>query len=306
MNDSNKPDFLIVGAAKSGTTALWHWLKQNTGVYVPAVKEPHYFCFADGNVPYLGNELDPFYRSSLVTHAAAYSALWQDARPGQIKGEASPGYLYYPASVARIVAMNPRCKIIALFREPAERAFSQFMHHVRDGYEPMRSFEDALTAEAERSAKGWWWAYRYRDAGHYGPQWQHYQQAFPQEQLLALLYDDLRDRPEETYRQVCAFLGVNAGRADFATRHNNTESLTQVPNAGALSRLLRHGSTISSMARQVLPQQITSDLKSKLQSLNSHKAPELKAETAAELRRHFADDVQQLSQMIGRDLGHWA
>ena len=305
MYDRCMPHFLIVGAAKSGTTLLWYWLRQHSRIFLPAIKEPHYFCFAEQGVPHVGPELDPFYRAGLVTTRDAYENLWDKAGSGQICGEASPGYLYFPETAVRIAAANPKCRIIAILRNPAERAFSQYMHHVRDGYETLETFEDALAAENARHKAGWWWGYHYRVAGLYAAQWQRYCDVFAPEQRLLLTHEDLVAAPQGCYRKICNFLGVAEEAPQFSRRINETAGLKRVPVPGPLQNMLRHGSGLTLLANKLLPKDIRIGLKKTLQTFNSHAAPTLASETAEQLQRYYRHDIEALAKLSELDLSAW-
>jgi len=299
------PDFIIVGAAKSGTTIVWEWLAEHTGIFMAPVKEPHYFCFADSRVPHVGGELDPFYRDSLVTDRTHYQSLWQGAAQGQLCGEASPGYLYYPEAAKRIAAANPACKVVAILRNPGPRAFSQFMHHVRDGYEPKGSFEKALAAEPARIKKGWWWGFHYQNAGLYAAQWQRYCEAFPEDQRLLLLHDDLVTDAGACYRQICAFLGLPPQSPNLARQVNEASAIARVPAPDHITHMLRHGNALTHLAHRLLPKNTARKLKRAILSLHTNPAPRFSSNTRAKLNAFYRPDIEALAKLTGRDLSAW-
>src|SRR5947207_14583321 len=108
-----EPNFFIVGAARSGTTSLWHSLRQHPDVFMPLKqKEPHFFC--DASPPWAVKDLD------------AYLALFTDAEERKAMGEATTGYLGSPEAAARIAARYPGARIIIMLRDPADRAHSLY------------------------------------------------------------------------------------------------------------------------------------------------------------------------------------
>ena len=107
------------------------------------------------------------------------------------RGEASTHYLYVEKSPGRIKALIPDAKLIAVLRNPVDRAFSSYQHLVRDDLEPL-DFGAALDAEPERIAEHYAYLYRYTDMGLYSEQLDRYEKTFPESQLCVLLYDDLR------------------------------------------------------------------------------------------------------------------
>ena len=305
MRQSIAPNFLIVGAAKSGTTLLWNWLASHPDVFMPSVKEPHFFCFEGGTIPHVGPELDPFYAAQITTKHSCYEALWAGRQQNQICGEASPGYLYYPQTAQRIAQENPNMRIIAIFRNPIVRAFSQYMHHLRDGFEPCATFEDALDVEEERKHAGFWWGYHYLSAGFYAQQWQHYQHCFPHKQLLPLLYDDVVREPRATYGKICAFLELAPQEPNFSEHYNQTTHLEYVPRHGKLHTTLRHGSAATRIAHVLLPSMPRDLLRDWISWCNSVKAPKLERPSIEKLSNQFRLDIKELSKMIRKDLSEW-
>lgn len=301
----NAPDFVIVGAAKSGTTIAWEWLSEHTGIFMARVKEPHYFCFPDQPVPHVGKELDPFYRDCLVTDSSRYQRLWRGAGSGQLCGEASPGYLYYPEAAARIAAANPACKVIAILRNPGPRAFSQYMHHVRDGYEQMDSFEKALEVEARRIKNGWWWGFHYQNAGLYAAQWRRYCEAFPESQRLLLLHDDLVADPQGSYERICDFLRLSPQSPDFTRHVNETANIKRVVAPDPIAHMLRHGNALTQLAHRLLPSDTAQKIKRAILSLNTSAAPTFKPKTRQQLNAFYRPDIEALAKLTGRDLSAW-
>ncbi len=142
------PDFLIVGAQKSGTTSLWKWLRDHPECYLPDVKEPHYFARF--------NPWDKLIRKGwFVRDPDAYVKLFSAAQPSQICGEASPSYLYENGVAERIKDEIPSCRILICLRDPVDRAYSEYTMNVIGGFET-RSFTDAIwDAAYSRERNGW-------------------------------------------------------------------------------------------------------------------------------------------------------
>ena len=207
------PDFLIIGAQKAGTTALYAYLRQHPQITGPSWKEVSFFDrhYARGAAWYRGNFPNALRARGLV-------------------GEASPSYVFHPLAPERVAALVPEAKLIALVRNPADRAFSHYQHEVALGREPL-SFEDALEAEDER-LRGEeermladpayfsrpWWDHTYRARGRYAEQLDRWLAVFPREQLLVVPSEDLLDEPEQTHARVLEFLGASQHRLDSYPR----------------------------------------------------------------------------------------
>jgi hypothetical protein len=213
------PDFLLIGGQRCGSTSLYTTLCGHPQVLAGAHKEPHFF---DNN--HLRGE--DFYRRlfPLRAHLRARRA---------ITGEATTHYLSHPAVPERVAAMLPDVRLIAILRDPVERAYSHYQLAHRNGREPL-SFEQALAAEPKRLAgeearlmsdPGYrgeaYGVQSYRTRGLYLEQLEHWWAAFPPERLLVLRSEDMFEQPGEVYAQAVAFLGLrpDTGRTAFAARN---------------------------------------------------------------------------------------
>jgi hypothetical protein len=207
------PDFLILGAQKAGTTALYAYLRHHPEITGPSWKEVSFFDrhYARGEAWYRGN-----FPNKLRVHG--------------LVGEASPSYVFHPLGPERVRGLVPEAKLIALVRNPVDRAFSHYQHEVALGREEL-SFEDALAAEDERlrgeeermrSDPAYfshaWWNYTYRARGRYAAQLERWLKVFPQEQLLVLPSEDLGGDPDGTYARVLEFLGAPPHHLDAYPR----------------------------------------------------------------------------------------
>jgi hypothetical protein len=206
------PDFLIVGTQRGGTTTLFSVLVEHPQVGGARLhKEVHYF---DLNV----DRGEGWYRAHFPTRHSVERAREREGR--FVLGEATPYYLFRPGSAERARALLPAAKVIALLRNPVSRTWSQYRHEVELGYETL-SFEEALAAEPERTAGE---AARlledpgYRSFEHqhhayvarsdYPPQLDAWLAAFPREQVLILLSEELFTDPAAALRRVTSFLDV--------------------------------------------------------------------------------------------------
>jgi hypothetical protein len=207
------PNFLIVGAQKAGTTALYSHLREHPALAGPPWKEVSFFDrhFWRGAAWYRGHFPNMLYLSAVR------------ARTGvePIVGEASPSYLFHPHAPERAAALVPDVRLIALVRNPVDRALSHYHHEVALGREAL-PFEQALEQEEERMEgelvrmrdpryfSHAWWNFTYLSRGRYAEQLERWLALYPRERLLILPSDDLLERPGETYRRVLEFLGAPA------------------------------------------------------------------------------------------------
>jgi sulfotransferase family protein len=205
------PDFLILGAQKAGTTALYAYLLWHPQITGPSFKEVSFF--------------DRHY-----AHGERWYRAHMPVRRDGIVGEASPSYLFHPLAPERVARMLPDARLIALLRNPVDRAFSHYQHEVALGREPL-SFEDAFAREDERMQgelermlaepayfSHAWWNYTYVARGRYAEQLERWFAAFPREQLLVLLTDDLAADTAGTYARTLEFLGAEQRELDSYPR----------------------------------------------------------------------------------------
>jgi Sulfotransferase domain len=202
------PEFLVIGAQKAGTTALYAYLRWHPAITGPSWKEVSFF----DRHWWRGER---WYRGQFPLRSA-----------GRLVGEASPSYLFHPLAPERVRSLLPDVRLIALLRDPVERAYSQYQHEVALGREPL-SFEDALEAEEERTRgeverlvadprafSRDWWDHTYAARGLYAEQLERWLAVFPRNQLLVVAADELGEKPAETYAAVLSFLGVEPHALD--------------------------------------------------------------------------------------------
>jgi len=211
-SDRVLPDFLIIGAQKSGTTFLMSALSQSPCILPPALKEVHYF---DTNF----RKGERWYRGLLPSRREMSDSETSTGVPA-VTGEASPFYMYYPHAATRAHALAPDLKIIAVLRDPTDRAISHYYHSRAWGFETL-PIEDAFAAEADRLAPEKEKVLRnpdfvskplgdhsYLDRGHYVKQLKVWEQLFGRDNMLVLDSRQLFADPQTTLAQTCHFLGV--------------------------------------------------------------------------------------------------
>ena len=160
------PNFLVIGAGKSGTTSLYYYLRQHPEIFMSPVKEPGFFALEGHPLDFRGPG-DERLRETTATTLESYEKLFSEARGESAVGESSVLYLYDGNAHESIARHIPDVKLLAVLRNPVDRAYSAFLHRTRDGYETCATFEEALAAEPQRAADGWYYGWRYREYGFY-------------------------------------------------------------------------------------------------------------------------------------------
>lgn len=295
------PDFLIIGPPKCGTTALYAALVRHPQVCMSRVKEPYFFAF-DGQPPAFAGPGAEHYQRNAITSWETYQALFADGSGGHIaRGEASPLYLtsYQPErTAANIHRRLPDARLIAIMRQPAERAYSQFTYRRQQDYEPLADFRQALAAEEQRIAANWPPACRYWRNGLYFTHLTPYFTLFPREQIRVYLYDDLKDRPAVLLADLCQFLHVDPALMPNTVPQRN---VTVWPRSRLLNFLLHKSGSIKAL----LPATLRRALGSRLRAWNRVKPPPLDPALRRELTESYLDEILRLQGLIERDLSHW-
>lgn len=208
MSDAERVRFLVAGVQKGGTTALFSYLGEHPGVRMGEPKEVHYF----------DHDAIDWSRPDYAAYHAHFPA-----PDGRALGEATPIYIYWPNCLERIRAYNPGMRLILLFRDPIQRAWSQWRMEYARGAETepfawcIREGRRRLS-EPDSPEPGFHRVFSYVERGFYGAQLERAHGLFPKSQVLALDSDDLRERPDPVLRTVCAFLGVESPTASVQPR----------------------------------------------------------------------------------------
>ncbi len=292
-----RPNFLVVGAAKAGTTSLHHYMRQHPQIYLPgSLKESFYLC----RNAELGGTTGYNYGGGRVTRWNDYERLFDGAEGAYAIGEACVAYLpFFAQSIPEIRERLGDPKIIIVLRNPVDRAFSNYLHHVKDGHEEL-SFERAMDAGRERCRQGYWWGYDLVGPGLYYEQVKAFMAAFPNVSIH--LHEDLASGSGSMMREIFRFLGVDEGvPIDVSVRHNVSSIRMRGPRA---QRLLRDDAFFMRFARSITPEPAWPGLYTRLKSLRQL-TPRMHDRTRRRLNETFAEDIDKLERLIGRPLDRW-
>jgi hypothetical protein len=317
MNTEEKriPDFILVGAAKAGTTALAHYLDEHPQVYLSPIKEPNYFSKSDIHPEFfrelLKDRLSLFNienylaetklkprHSAYITNREDYRALFREAGNNKITGEGSVSYLWSPSAAKEIFNSNPDTKIIIVLRNPVERAFSHYLMDLRINFTSL-PFRDALEQDLKSEHKSWNASSQYVELGMYAEQVKRYLDLFPALQIKIILHEDLKKSALKTIQDTYTFLGIDKEFVpNLAERHNES--------------FLFRNATINALYRRVrlvqwIKNNVGKSLKRNLRNILSKKGslPLLQQAEKDLLLPYFRDDILKLQNLINRDLSSW-
>jgi hypothetical protein len=283
------PTFIVIGVAKAGTTSVYRYLDQHPEVYVYPLKGTNYFGYDDAlhwRWPEEGPA--PRLRNFRVKTFDEYRNAFAGANGEHAIGEVSPQYFHCPTAAEKIAARLPEVKLVAVLRNPAERAYSGFLMRVRRG-ERVGSAREELHPRSGHVLDGF-----------YFRRLERYFDAFPRDQIKVYVFEEFRRDPRATMRDMFRFLDVDTGFVpDTSAKHNPAN----VPRSRVANRLFYHPRTIRT-AKAVLPS-AAQDWARRVRALNLDTPPRLPGDLRAALLDIYRPDVLRLEELLQRDLSIW-
>lgn len=298
------PNFLVVGAAKSGTSSLYYYLKQHPQIYMSPVKEPHFLIAHSLVFPHRGVRDAAFDLLILkFNNLEAYKSLFSIVKDESKIGEASTGYLYYyKDAIPQIKRVLGEIKIIIILRNPIDRAYSAYMHMKRDGRESL-SFKNGLKEEKKRIKNNWVPLWHYTKQGFYYKQVKAYLEEFPH--VRVCLFDDLKDDSLGLLKDLYKFLDVDSYFIpNLKIRYN--------PGGIATNKLVHYvlvkpnliKSVTKVIVKTLFREQRTKDVGDTVRSF-LFKKHEMEQETKSYLKELFREDILALQTLLNKDLSFW-
>ena len=288
------PNFLIVGVQKAGTTSIYNYLQEHPQVYMSLIKETNFLEKDWENLP-----PEQQNKNGIVT-LEKYAELFANVKDEIAIGEASPNYLFHhESSAARIKKYVPNAKLIVVLRNPVERAYSDYLMHIRDaiGY---RSLSEQIKHSSHKSF--------ILRKGFYFESIKYYLEQFGQAQVKIFFYEDLCENPQVFMQEVYQYIGVND---DFLPNTTRKAQVAKIPKNKNINNLLQRKNplrnTAAKILKTVMPIEARQKLRDRLISLNSQtkqQAP-LSAEERQQLIELYREDILQLQDLVGRDLSKW-
>jgi hypothetical protein len=300
------PNFLVVGAPRAATTSLHYYLAQHPDVCMSSIKEPNYFLFdPDRNGhPFVVD--DPRITAKSVTNALTYSRLFP--RAATAIGEASPLYLYTEQTPELVARTLPDVRIIAILRQPVERALSHFAYLWKGGPGLMGGFAAAVDVELPLADSPFRPGTHNLRLGRYAAQLQRWSSAVDRDRMLVLDYAEVTGEPAATMRCVSEFLGVDADFGyDTETQYNPSAAVTSDALSSRADRLIRPAIPY---LKRALPASVAGRLAHRRATFRAKAVAgagpadetELPPELGARLDTYFAGDVHWVGEEFGVDL----
>jgi len=300
MITDSLPDFVIIGAARSGTTAIHSYLRQCGDVFMPGVKEPNFFAYEGVELDIKGPGAE--FINNSVTELAKYKALFADAGPTQVKGEASPLYLYEPDAPTNMARHVPNAKIVVILRNPIEQAWSHYLYARKLAIENEPDFTKALMKEADRLSQGWQPLFGYSQFPKYGTQLKRWMKHFDRSQFFIRTYDDFVADPEKLMREMVRFVGVETPFDPDMSRKLNAGG---VPKNKAFHDFLMRPNPVTGALGYIVPQKTRWAIRDWLAGFNTRGEPTMTEDAREILRERLAGEIMETGRILERDLRHW-
>ena len=295
------PNFLIVGAAKSGTSSLHNYLNQHPEVFMPSynkegmkVKEPRFLI----------KDLVQHRLHNGVWNWEEYKSLFNEVKDEISIGESTVLYLYYYKHAIDNIKkyLGENVKIIIMLRNPTDRAYSAFQH-VSRGLKEQNSFEEALKIEEGRMNKesSLTPMVMYKEMGLYHDMVRAYKENFKNVHII--FYEDFRDDTEGEIKKIFKFLELSLSvNIDFVSRHNVGGKRWKNEK---IKHVFMKNNPLKSALKKVIPKSLRKGVRDKLISASTNKVAPMKENTRVKLNEFFKDDIKKLSDLLNRDLTHW-
>ena len=297
-----EPNFFLIGAAKAGTTSLYTYLSQHPEIYMSPQKETNYFAFegmSPANMEFSNVEEEKYVKkiySLSITDGKAYGDLFAKVTTEKAIGEASTSYLHflYPHAAKKIRDKIPDAKLIAILRDPVDRAFSAFLYFVREGIESITDFSEAIQEKN-------WRRDRYIQGGFYSEQLIRYFKLFERDQIRIYLYADLKKDVHGLMQDIFRFLAVDEA---FVPEMSIKFNVSGIPKSRVLHNLIWKTPKV---LKAVVTPIITPGLNRTIRNLSYHNLhrPRLGPNVRRMLRDMYREDILKVQDLIDRDLSKW-
>lgn len=290
------PNFLFIGPPKTGSTALVDFLGQHPQVFISPVKEPGFFML-EGQTPWQESS-----RNYKVTRLEEYQQLFAGSESYPARGEASTRYLSSPRAVASIHWHLPEVKLITMLRDPAERAFSEYIMYRLNGLEQRATFSQVIEEERVflHEMGDLLPGSSYVRGGLYETFLARYRAVFAPQQMLVLFYEDYLSDPQAILKQTFSFLGVEP---QVAIQTNKVIHKSGLPRSGRLYELFKNF-PLKSILGRLLPRSLRQRLRARIRG-ELLERPVLSKQDRASLVEIYRPEIDALERTYQRDLSAW-
>lgn len=297
MKNLRKMHF-IGGASKSGTTALYYYLKQHPDIFLPEKKELHYFSRPE-LLERVGGPGDRFVVNEVPSSLDDYLAFYSGCQNSKTCIDISPSYLTFPGSAERIKKIFPDAKMVFVLRNPADKAFSQYVH-LRSVCRENLDFEQALDAEAERKKYKYSDMWLYRESGFYADRLQSFISCFGSDSMRVYLFEEFVKDQHSIVHDICDFFEV---RSDYNFSDPGQVNHSALPKSQMIAEIFLKPNPLSHLARRVLPKGLGRALRATIRKLNAGDRVKFPSGLREKMLSDYYADIQRVESILGRKTG---
>lgn len=303
------PNLFVIGGMRCGSTTIFNQLMQHPDVFFPAIKEPEYFTKQVMQTQLAMNNFrsqeerdiaERSIRNKRFLDIDEYRSIYDQKTNEKYAGDSSH-YFYHPKTIPLLKALSPNARIVVSLRDPTERLFSEFMFYVRGGNET-RTFSEYLADEVQWDEPSESWEMektcRIRK-GYYATLLRPWVEAFDSRQLKVILFEDIH-KGRATFQELFQWLEIDSG-VTFSEMHTERSGR---PKSALVASLLNSRGMLKSVARSLIPRMARNRIRDKFYS-TMLKREQLEPDDEAALRSIYRKEVEDLQQLIGRDLSTW-
>ncbi|MCO5249644.1 MAG: sulfotransferase [Chitinophagales bacterium] len=315
--EQHHPNFFLIGTVKGGTTSLFHYLSQHSEIYLSPIKEVNYFSRKDIDETKFSKDyrhdihidLKKYFEEGMsypvhiahITNEEDYLHLFSKVRNEKAIGEMSLSYMLYENTPKEIYKAYPQAKILAILRNPAERAFSQYVMNLKQGKILENDFLKEIVEDDKRQVKGWGANHQYLMIGKYYEQLKRYYDIFPKDQIKVFLFDDFKTNPNAVVKEMFDFLAVDSNLEIDTSKKVNEGG---VPKLKKINYFLNQTGIIS-WAKNNLPRSWRTPFKKWMYKTDEKAVPAMSLDERKFLITYYKEDILLLEKLINRDLKAW-
>ena len=288
------PNLFIIGSPKCGTTSLANWLNNHPQIFMSKRKEPEYFC-------------DDLIITKYRINKSSYMKLFASSNNQHIwRGEASTHYMFSKVACKKILEISKSPKFIAIIRNPVELVYSLYNQRIFDGLEHIETFEEAWSLNNERENNNFLIKdyitgdlLNYGKMGLLGEQLKRFFSLVPEPDRLVLIFDDLKENPRLVFERIIDFLNIEKYKMDSFPIYNKSSVVRSQIYRSIFHNLID--------LKGLLGIKKTIGIGNFLSQINTKvKSPEpLSVNTIHMLKQFFKNDINNIENLLNRDLSHW-
>lgn len=299
-----KVNFFLVGAAKCGTTSMWHYLYQHPDIYLPENKqEMHFFATHYQKLPHAEKKAYGLHDSKLIHSIEEYELYYQNVANEKIIADISPEYMYYYKCAKDIKKYNSDAKILFLLRNPVDRAYSAYMHLRKDLSESM-NFREAFMESKHRVNEQNYNSLYDLQGWSYAPAIEYFITCFGAKKVMVILFEEFVRDTQQIMDQICDFLEISRFEFDVSKKYNESG----IPKDKWKASVFLFFQTNFIWAKKLLGAKVTRHVEDIMSRLfikgNLWKQPMTK-EDREFVYSYYGNEINRLEKLLGRSLNIW-